>query len=82
MENTTALKAIRLKCLDCCCGSQNEVKLCACEDCALYPFRYGKNPFRKKKTYSDEEILRMKENGKRLRNSLLKTRQKEDSTNE
>jgi len=40
----TPLKAIRLKCLDCCCGSRYEVKLCTCLDCTLYPFRFGKNP--------------------------------------
>lgn len=42
----TPLKAIRLKCLDCCCGSAKEVKLCVCPDCSLFPFRFGKNPNR------------------------------------
>ncbi len=41
---TTPLKAIRLKCLDCCCGSAYEVKLCTAERCPLYPFRDGHNP--------------------------------------
>lgn len=43
----TALKAIRLKCLDCCCGSSEEVKNCPCTDCSLYPYRDGHNPARK-----------------------------------
>lgn len=43
----TPLKAIRAKCLDCCCGSAFEVKLCACKDCSLWPFRDGRNPARK-----------------------------------
>ena len=43
----TPLKAIRLKCLDCCCGSVYEVKLCPSEDCPLYPYRLGHNPARK-----------------------------------
>lgn len=38
------LKAIRLNCLDCCCGSSNEVKLCPCEDCPLWPYRFGHRP--------------------------------------
>lgn len=38
------LKAIRVKCLECSEGSANEVKLCPIETCALYPFRFGKNP--------------------------------------
>nr|DAE34801.1 MAG TPA: hypothetical protein [Caudoviricetes sp.] len=27
---TNPVKAIRAKCLDCCCGSSNEVELCTC----------------------------------------------------
>lgn len=40
------LKAVRLKCLDCCSGSSNEVRLCPAEKCPLHPFRFGKNPNR------------------------------------
>jgi len=36
-ERITRGKAIRLKCLDCCCGSSNEVKLCTAEKCSLSP---------------------------------------------
>ena len=42
----TPMKAIRLKCLDCCCNQVNEVRLCPCRDCSLYAFRMGKNPNR------------------------------------
>ncbi len=35
-------KVIREKCLDCCCGQQNEVKRCTAEKCPLYAFRMGK----------------------------------------
>lgn len=45
-KRISPLKAIRLKCLDCSCGSPNEVKLCPVEKCPLYPFRLGKNPNR------------------------------------
>ena len=44
MQKLTPIKAIRKKCLDCCCGSSNEVKLCQVESCALHPYRFGKNP--------------------------------------
>lgn len=54
-EGITTLKAIRLKCLDCCCDSAYEVKLCPCEKCPLHPFRFGKNPYRSKKEYTEEE---------------------------
>ena len=43
---TNPVKAIRAKCLDCCCDQANEVKLCPVEDCPLWPFRFGKNPYR------------------------------------
>lgn len=51
-KHITPLRAIRLKCLDCCCGSSAEVSECPCEDCSLYAFRFGKNPNVK---LSDEE---------------------------
>ena len=34
-------KAIRLKCLDCCCGSVYEVRLCPVRKCPLWRFRLG-----------------------------------------
>lgn len=40
----TPLKAIRKKCLDCCCGNPYEVRLCACTDCTLWPYRLGHRP--------------------------------------
>lgn len=42
--NRSPMKAIRAFCLECCGGSSNEVKLCVSKNCALYPFRFGKNP--------------------------------------
>ena len=44
---TTPIKAIRAKCLDCCCGIQSEVRNCPTPDCPLYPYRMGHNPARK-----------------------------------
>jgi hypothetical protein len=46
-SNISPLKAIRLKCLDCSCGSAPEVRACVFTECSLYPFRFGKNPNRK-----------------------------------
>lgn len=53
-KRISPLKAIRLKCLECSCGSSYEVKLCPVTRCALYPFRDGHNPFTKK-DYTPEE---------------------------
>lgn len=47
MRKLTPLKAIRAKCLDCCCGSAYEVKKCASGDCPLFSYRFGKNPSRR-----------------------------------
>lgn len=44
MAKLTPIKAIRKKCLDCCCGSFTEVKLCTISKCPLYPYRMGHRP--------------------------------------
>ena len=53
MEVLTPIKAIRAKCLDCCCGMAKEVRLCLIKDCPLWPYRMGKRP--KNDKYNDEE---------------------------
>ena len=40
----TPRKAIRAKCLDCCCGHPSEVRDCTAINCPLYPHRFGKRP--------------------------------------
>jgi hypothetical protein len=42
----TPLKAIRAKCLDCCCYQQAEVRRCPATECPLYAYRMGHNPAR------------------------------------
>ena len=42
----TPLRAIREKCLDCCCQQPTEVRDCHIKTCTLWPFRMGKNPNR------------------------------------
>ncbi len=41
-ERVTRGKAIRLKCLDCCCGNAAEVRLCQFRRCPLWRFRMGR----------------------------------------
>ena len=50
------VKAIREYCLECSCGSSNEVKLCTIERCPLYAFRFGENPYRAKREPSAAQI--------------------------
>ena len=49
------LKAIRAKCLDCCCGQSAEVKNCGIIRCPLHPFRMGNNPFRKREMTEEQK---------------------------
>ena len=57
MSKAKVLKAVREKCLDCCCGSPMKVRFCtkgpdAEMPCPLYPYRYGKDI--EKRQLSDE----------------------------
>lgn len=54
-EIRNPVKAIRAKCIDCCAGSSNEVKLCPAKDCPLYAFRFGKNPYRTVREMTEEQ---------------------------
>jgi len=45
-EPMPVLAGIRAKCLDCSGGSHAEVADCLVKNCAVYPFRMGKNPWR------------------------------------
>jgi hypothetical protein len=42
----TPLKAVRAKCLDCCCGQRKEVRQCQILDCPLWHYRMGRRPAR------------------------------------
>jgi hypothetical protein len=67
----TALRAIRLRCLDCRGASRSEVAGCWDTDCALDPFRFGKNPNFK---LSDERKEAMAAISKLARDALAKKR--------
>ena len=58
MEIKNPVKAIRAKCLDCAYTSP-EVALCPCKDCPLYPFRFGKNPYRTKRELTPEHLEKL-----------------------
>ena len=54
-SNKNPVKAIRKKCIECSGGSRSEIEKCVIKDCALYPFRFGRNPFRSAREMSDEQ---------------------------
>lgn len=55
MAKRTPIKAIRAKCLDCCCGQVAEVRLCIDEECPLWEYRMGHRPKEDKQTDETEK---------------------------
>ena len=48
-KGLSPIRAIRKKCLDCCCGSAAAVRFCTCDGvnstrCHLWPYRFGVRP--------------------------------------
>ena len=41
------MRAMREKCLDCCCGQAARVRDCTITGCAIWLYRHGRNPNRK-----------------------------------
>jgi hypothetical protein len=54
-------KAIRERCLDCCCQQPSEVRKCTTVACPSWPFRMGVNPFREKRVLTPEQKQAMAE---------------------
>lgn len=78
------VKAIRQKCIDCSGWSATEVEKCPMTECSLYPFRFGKNPFRTPRILSEEQKAIMAERLKKARanNPLFKNRTDTDYESE
>jgi hypothetical protein len=57
-EPMSPLKALRLRCLDCCVGSANEVRMCVSVKCPAWPFRMGMNPWRAPASEAQKEASR------------------------
>jgi hypothetical protein len=67
----TPMKAMRKKCLDCCCGSPKEVELCPVTACPLYTYRFGKRPGTVKRQATPAQIERLKRARKVRLNGLI-----------
>jgi hypothetical protein len=63
----SVLMAIKRKCFDCSGASASDVRNCAFADCALHPFRQGKNPNR---TYRPEERARRSQHLAKLKSRV------------
>lgn len=53
-ERLTRGKAIRLKCLDCCCGNSAEVRRCSSVKCPLWRYRMGREESTEKRAEAEE----------------------------
>ena len=71
----SALRAIRAKCLWCSGDSRQEIKLCPIKDCPLYGYRFGKNPNKKGRVWTEEQK-------EALRQRLKEARERKKSSNE
>lgn len=74
-KTLTPIKAIRAKCLDCCCNSSIEVKKCTAVQCALYPYREGHNPNIAKRELTEEQRKAYSERAKALRAKQIAKKQ-------
>lgn len=60
-KQTNPAKAIRAYCLNCCLESAFEVANCTADECELWEFRMGKNPYRKRQmTDEQREAARLR----------------------
>ena len=57
----TPLQAIKAKYLECCGGDRSMVKTCNSKICPLLEFRFGHNPYRKKRELTDEQKVQVVE---------------------
>jgi hypothetical protein len=55
--------------MECSCGQTSEVKECPIVKCPLYPFRFGKNPYRQRREMSEEQKQVLADRLKEARNS-------------
>jgi hypothetical protein len=62
-ERMSPMQALRDRCIDCCAGSQAEVRTCVSLNCPAWPFRMGTNPWRE---YTPEQLASLRERGKAL----------------
>ena len=78
-KNLSVYRAIRFFCLDCTCGQSPVVALCPDYGCALWRFRFGKNPAVAERDGKDVRSLRggtpprMSTNGRGVHENLLET---------
>lgn len=80
-EITNPVKAIRAFCMECSNGQTSEVTACPVYKCPLYPFRFGKNPYRQRREMTEEEKQVLADRLKEARKNTCNAVEKEDTDN-
>jgi hypothetical protein len=62
-KQKSPMRAIREKCLDCCCQQPSEVRACESVFCSLWPFRAGQHPYTSAKREIGSQERDFNENG-------------------
>jgi hypothetical protein len=70
-NSISPLKALRLRCIDCCADQPSEVRPCTAVACPSWPFRMGANPWRKEP--SDAQLEARRKAGVRLARGARKS---------
>ncbi len=57
-QHKNPIKAIREMCISCMGGGKpyHQIESCASTECALYAFRFGKNPYRKPPSEKQKQV--------------------------
>ena len=71
IEADTPMAVMRAKCLDCCAGQESEIRKCVAIACAIWPYRMSANPFRAKRSMTDEQRAEAGDRLKRARAGKL-----------
>lgn len=62
-EKKNLIKVVRAFCIECSGGSEAEARKCTATKCQLWPYRMGRNPFRK--PMSEERKAELRERFKK-----------------
>ena len=65
-EPMSPLQAIRAHCLDCCAGSDVEVRKCMALRCPSWPFRMGISPWKAQRVLSEKQREAARERGRAM----------------
>lgn len=68
---TNPLRLIRSYCKNVCVETNKQVRQCSNTECSLHSYRFGKNPYRKPRTYTEEQMNAQRERMQNARFALV-----------